>query len=383
MKFLLLALLGLCVAVSSALAELTHVEDNRGSIRRKAARGIDGQLVKFQEMTGINVVMRFHESSPTETEDAVPGAYMKGVSQQLGLIDDGVLMIYFEDVDEWRMWVGDDLTAHFAGKSGTAAELTESGAMHDAKEAWLEEVFAESEAAWQYWQTVSHGIPQPIERIGFQAEALADGLMARFAPAKFSTPGRDLLAAVQTGDVEAVGKRLLRPPFLEVRDAKGRTPLMVATHDNNVEIAQLLVEAGADVNARDAIEDTPYLYAGAEGRTDILKLTLEHGADLASVNRFKGTALIPAAEKGHLQNVRVLLGTAIDINHVNRPGWTALYEAVMRPRNGSETYRGIVSALLAADVDVTIPDKQGRTPEVRAREVGNDDLADLIAVAKQ
>jgi len=51
----------------------------------------------------------------------------------------------------------------------------------------------------------------------------------------------------------------------------------------------------------------------------------------------------------------------------------------MRPRNGSETYRGIVTALLEAGADASIPDKQGRTPEQRAREVGNDDLAGLIA----
>ena len=163
----------------------------------------------------------------------------------------------------------------------------------------------------------------------------------------------------------------------------GRSPLMVATQGNHIELAKELIEAGADVNARDELQGTPYLYAGAEGRTEILKLTLAHGADLKSVNRFEGTALIPAAEKGHLENVRVLLKTDIDINHVNRPGWTALYEAVMRPRAGSETYRAIVSALLDAEAEETITDKEGRTPEQRAREVGNDDLADLIAAAKQ
>ena len=49
---------------------------------------------------------------------------------------------------------------------------------------------------------------------------------------------------------------------------------------NRVEVARLLIAAGADVNAKDAIEDSPFLYAGAEGRIEILKMTLAAGADL-------------------------------------------------------------------------------------------------------
>lgn len=192
-----------------------------------------------------------------------------------------------------------------------------------------------------------------------------------------------LIDAAGRGDSAAVESLLHEGAGVAARDEHGRTALLAATRGNHVEIAQRLIAAGADVNAPDDQRDSPYLYAGAEGRTEILKLTLAHGADLKSTNRFNGTALIPAAEKGHLTNVRVLLDTAIDIDHVNRPGWTALYEAVMRPRHGAENYRGIVKALLAAGADVTIADKQGRTPEQRAREVGNADLADLIAAARR
>jgi len=210
-------------------------------------------------------------------------------------------------------------------------------------------------------------------------------LLAWVAPLATAATTLDqrLIEAAGRGDVAAIKSLLGEGASVATRDDQGRTALLVATQANQVAVAELLIAAGADVNAKDDRQDSPYLYAGAEGRTEILKLTLAHGADLKSTNRFNGTALIPAAEKGHLENVRVLLGTAIDIDHVNRPSWTALYEAVMRPRQGSETYREIVKALLAAGADVTIADKQGRTPEQRAREVGNDDLADLIAAARR
>lgn len=216
--------------------------------------------------------------------------------------------------------------------------------------------------------------------VGFCALLMFAGLVARGAE---PTADQALIEAAGRGDTGAVKTLLAEGASVAARDERGRTALLAATQGNHIESAALLIAAGAEVNAKDQLQDSPYLYAGAEGRTEILKLTLAHGADLTSTNRFNGTALIPAAEKGHLANVRLLLGTTIDLNHVNRLGWTALYEAVMRPRHGSETYRQIVQALLAAGADVTITDKQGRTPEQRAREAGNDDLAALISAAKR
>lgn len=66
---------------------------------------------------------------------------------------------------------------------------------------------------------------------------------------------------------------------LESRDEQGRTPLMLATELIRVDLAKILIDAGANVNAKDNKQDTPYLYAGAEGLLEILKMTLSHGAD--------------------------------------------------------------------------------------------------------
>ena len=108
-----------------------------------------------------------------------------------------------------------------------------------------------------------------------------------------------------------------------------------ATRANQVDIARLLIERGADVNAKDDQQDSPFLYAAAEGRLQILRLTLAAGADLASTNRYGGTALIPAAHHGHVETVRELLQTKIAIDHVNRLGWTALLEAIILGDGGA------------------------------------------------
>lgn len=384
---LFIALTG--VARATMTTAHIHDPDNVVSGNAEFIREMESRLTDFQSKTGIRVVVKYQAKLPTDAEDSAPGAFMRQLAAQWDVLENGVLEVYFLEADEWRIWIGNELTARFVGQPGTAAEFTASGAMHDAKEAWLEKVFSESQGIWNWWQVTSKGEAKHSDKVEFETIALFDGVAEKFLPEHIApvrgieTAKLDKVLGMHFCLYDAPDYPALMKQAMESRDEKGRTALMNATHANEIELAESLITNGADVNARDELKDTPFLYAGAEGRLEILKLTLAHGADLTSLNRFEGTALIPAAEKGHLENVWVLLATEIDIDHVNRPGWTALYEAVMRPRNGSEAYRGIVQALLDAGADASIPDKQGRTPEQRAREVGNDDLAELIAATKQ
>ncbi|HGJ5899738.1 ankyrin repeat domain-containing protein [Arsenophonus apicola] len=115
----------------------------------------------------------------------------------------------------------------------------------------------------------------------------------------------NLIKYAETGDLLAIEHAFKNGADLEQRDWRLRTPLMAATHTNQIQVARFLIEHGADVNAKDASLDSPYLYAGAKGLKEILIMTLTHGADLKSTNRYGGTALIPAAERGHVQVVQI------------------------------------------------------------------------------
>ncbi|MCM2350784.1 MAG: ankyrin repeat domain-containing protein [Bacteriovoracaceae bacterium] len=165
--------------------------------------------------------------------------------------------------------------------------------------------------------------------------------------------------------------------LLELRDEIGRTPLLLSTQLNRIEMARILIKNGADVNARDAKQDTPYLFAGAEGRNEILLMTLEHGADLKSTNRYGGTALIPAAEKGHLETVKILLKTKINVNHINRLGWTALLEAIILS-DGGKTHQDIIRELIKGGADISIPDKDGVSPLQHAQKRNHNEIVELL-----
>ncbi len=148
------------------------------------AGAAEARLADFERATGITILVQFHPKSPPPDEDRLPGAYMRALSTRLGVIRRGVLMVYFADDPDWRVWVGDELTPVFVGKPGTAAEFTASGAMHQAKEAYLAASLARADAAFAaLGKSAPPGKPVPQgRRLALQADALVEGMMGRLRP---------------------------------------------------------------------------------------------------------------------------------------------------------------------------------------------------------
>ena len=191
-----------------------------------------------------------------------------------------------------------------------------------------------------------------------------------------------LIGAADRGDTAAVLQLIADGSDINAQDARGRTPIMAATHANRVETVGALIAAGADINIRDDLKDNPFLYAGAEGLLDILRLLIAAGPNTRITNRFGGTALIPAAERGHVAVVEALLThTDVDVNHINNLGWTALLEAVVLS-DGGPRHQQIVRLLLDHDADITIADKDGVTPLQHAHKRGFAEIARILAQAE-
>lgn len=189
-----------------------------------------------------------------------------------------------------------------------------------------------------------------------------------------------LLQAVSANNLDEVTEILKSPSYpIDEMNEKAETPLMIAVHNNQVEIAKNLIKAGANINQQDTIQDSPYLYAGAEGRTEILAYMLSNSTpDQTITNRFGGNALIPAAEKGHLENVKILLNDGhVNVNHQNDYGYTALIEAVSL-RDGSQVYQDIVAELLKHGADPNIVDNFGKTAKDYANELGYGNISKLL-----
>jgi len=147
---------------------------------------LEAKLADFERRSGFRILVEFHERSPSTREDEVPGAYMHTLAGRLGVAQHGVLLAYFAEESDWRLWIGDDLTPHFAGKPGTVKALTASGAIHDAKEAMMTAARDRAEAGFAALQKSLPGgeLPSPDLKLRLQTEALIDALIAKLSPSK-------------------------------------------------------------------------------------------------------------------------------------------------------------------------------------------------------
>jgi uncharacterized protein len=195
-----------------------------------------------------------------------------------------------------------------------------------------------------------------------------------------STAAATLLQAAADGDPDRVALALRAGASIESRDGQGRTPLLLASVADNLDVARLLVVLGADPDAQDNQRDSAWLVTGVTGSVAMLEILLPAHPDLALRNRFGGISVIPASERGHVEYVRRVVTTGINLNHVNDLGWTALLEAIVLG-DGSEPYQQIVGILLDAGADPAIADNDGVTPLQHAQRRGFGIIAARLQAA--
>lgn len=233
-------------------------------------------------------------------------------------------------------------------------------------------------------------------------------LMAAPLLAQLDT-GAQFAVAIERGDVDAV-KALLESNKADTPIAYGErtiTPLIKAAWEGNREIAELLIAAGADVNAKTSDgNETPLHQAVTRGHGEIVDLLLSKKADItvksvygfnpftsavAAGNQEIATKLLDAGAKieegahgltplqfaassGNLDMIRFLAGKGANVNHGAKSGaQTALLSAIYGAQLDA------VKLLIELKADVNTKTKDGDTP-LKAAQKG--DQEEIIAVLK-
>jgi ankyrin repeat protein len=162
------------------------------------------------------------------------------------------------------------------------------------------------------------------------------------------------------------------------RTGEGRsykTPLNYAAESNNLPVARLLIARGADVEGKGS---SPLSSAGGNGDfVEMAQLLVENGA---SVNAPSPTGWYPlhtAAGRGSIKVTKYLLARGADPNAADRAGFTALYSA-----SGSDYGATTAAALLSSGANPNAKSIHGRTALHQAASQGAIQVIELLLARK-
>src|SRR5262245_4248484 len=174
--------------------------------------------------------------------------------------------------------------------------------------------------------------------------ALAVGPSLRAAPAPASLPD----AAMQ-GDPAAVAALLKSGADVNTAQGDGMTALHWTALKNDVNVARLLLKAGASVGATTRLGAyTPLLLAPKTGHAATITEPIEAGANPNAATTHGTTALMLAAASGKTDAVNVLLARGGNVNAMEVKGQTALMFAAVNGRTD------VVRLLTAKGADVKL-----------------------------
>jgi ankyrin repeat protein len=176
-------------------------------------------------------------------------------------------------------------------------------------------------------------------------------------------PDISIHKAAGAGNIEAVKQHLAAGTKVDAKNDRGRTPLYDAAYDGHQEIVELLITAGADVNAN-SDNGTPLDTAIRGNYREIADLLLKHGGKYGSIRT--------AAGGGDIEAVKEFLAAGADVNAKSKFGRTPLhYAAGFGQKETAEL-------LIAKGVNVNAKNEDGETPLDRAIINDEPETADLL-----
>ncbi len=111
------------------------------------------------------------------------------------------------------------------------------------------------------------------------------------------------------------------------RELRHDLPLYWASLEGHLEVAKLLVSAGARVNLPNCMQATALHAAATSGYLRVMEYLISRGADVNASDHLGTTPLMAAAGQGHLKAVQYLLKRRADVNCKTVDGYTVLHVA--------------------------------------------------------
>ena len=133
--------------------------------------------------------------------------------------------------------------------------------------------------------------------------------------------------AVKNANREMVQLLLSAGAIVNAKNDEGETVLMMLDDDATIDLMWDLLNAGAKVNLKDKSGTTALMHLAASNNLDTLKTLLDAGAEVNAKNKQGQTALMLAASEGLVNNVRTLVLAGADITAIDEHDMSAMAHA--------------------------------------------------------
>ncbi|KAB8290368.1 hypothetical protein EYC80_010801 [Monilinia laxa] len=193
-----------------------------------------------------------------------------------------------------------------------------------------------------------------------------------FSSVGYSLGGPPIQRAAKRGRLEIVQMLVNAGADLNAGAGRAGTALCAAASNGHIEICQLLLNLGADIHAG-GMNGTGLHGAAEWGHVEILRLLLANGARIDNDCKMWGTALQMAAIQGRLNSFCFLLGKGADIHHIG--GYH--HNVLQASAHGGNVE--IVEQCLDSGIDVNIRgDGEVQTPLLAAVQQGHAEVVKLL-----
>jgi len=188
--------------------------------------------------------------------------------------------------------------------------------------------------------------------------------------------GQQLLDAVRTNEPEEKIMALIEDGAdINYQDKNGATALMVSTLSGNLELTKTLLDKSADPNLQGKIVGLSPIILAVHNNNDVpmAQLLLEKNANPNLKTYIGFTALMYAVLNGNTQMVDLLISKGANVNDQEFiAGLTSLIIAIANKNTE------LTDILLANGADVKIKDKSGQNAINYAKETKAKEIIDLV-----
>ena len=193
---------------------------------------------------------------------------------------------------------------------------------------------------------------QPRSRRGDERRSRSVRLLFQ-KKADVNTPQADGATALEWAayrdDLELADLLIAAGANPKLPNREGATAIQLASLHGSAAMIEKLLNAGADVNERGVNGETPLMFAARNGNLEALNLLLKRGADVNAKESLRGTtALMWAVEQKHTDAVSLLIEHGADVGVASSPdskGGTAYLAPTIEQREAARAVHPPAPAL--------------------------------------